>query len=69
MQVILHCTECKIQVSGCLCTEIERFGEDEAWKRSVERYGEDMARERYRKAGLYVPTVEQPKRLILPGDE
>jgi hypothetical protein len=67
-QVYLHCSTCKIQTTGCLCTEVDRFGNDEAWKRACERFGEEMARERYREAGLYVPTVAQPDRIILPGE-
>lgn len=65
-RVALHCSTCKIQVTGCLCTEVDRFGNDEAWKRAVERWGEEMARDQYRSAGLYVP--EAP-RLIVPGEE
>lgn len=67
-QVGLHCAECKIQVTGCLCTEIDRFGNDVAWQKACERYGEELARQHYRQAGLYVPTVEQPGRLIVPGE-
>lgn len=55
MRVGLHCSGCKIQITGCLCTEVDRFGQDEAWRKAVERFGEEMARERYRNAGLYVP--------------
>lgn len=66
MPVILHCASCTIQVTGCLCTEVDRFGQDEAWKRAVERFGEELARERYRAAGLFVPEV---KKLLLPGEE
>ena len=55
ISILLHCSDCKIQVTGCLCTEVDRFGEDEAWKRAVERFGDELARERYRAAGLWVP--------------
>lgn len=54
-RVGLHCAECKIQVTGCLCVEYDRFGNDEGWRRAVDRYGEEMARERARAAGLWVP--------------
>lgn len=37
MQVILHCEDCKIQVSGCLCTEIENHGELHAMERMRQR--------------------------------
>lgn len=68
-KVGLHCSDCKIQVTGCLCTEVDRFGQDQAWLNAVERYGEEMARQHYRNAGLYVPEVKQIDRLILPGDQ
>lgn len=55
LRVGLHCSDCNIQVTGCLCTEYERFGNDEAWKRAVERYGEELAKEKARSAGLWVP--------------
>ncbi len=54
-RVGLHCSDCHLQVTGCLCTEIERFGNDEAWLRSVERFGLEFAKERFRMAGLWVP--------------
>ena len=55
LRVGLHCEECKIQVTGCLCTEVDRFGKDEAWLRAVDRFGEELARERMKEAGFWVP--------------
>jgi hypothetical protein len=55
MRVVLHCDGCKIQITGCLCTEYKRFGNDEAWKRAVARWGETAARQRAEQAGLWVP--------------
>lgn len=55
LRVLMHCTDCKIQVGGCLCTEVERFGKDEAWQRACDQFGEELARERYRRAGLWTP--------------
>lgn len=55
MRVGLHCLNCKIQVTGCLCTEYERFGQDAAWQRAVARFGEEAARQRAEMAGLWVP--------------
>lgn len=55
MKVILHCYDCMIQITGCLCTEYERFGNDEAWARAVARWGEEAARQRAEAAGLWVP--------------
>jgi hypothetical protein len=57
MRVLVHCYECMIQVTGCLCTEYERFGQDEAWARAVARWGEQAARQRAEAAGLWVPPV------------
>ncbi len=63
-KVILHCTLCKIQVTMCLCTTVEVFGNDEGFKIAVEQYGEEKARDHYRKMGLFVPK----NKLIVPGD-
>lgn len=54
-RVALHCFDCKIQITGCLCTEYSRFGQDEGWKRAVARWGEVAARQRAEMAGLWVP--------------
>lgn len=53
--VFLHCPMCKIQTTGCLCTEIDRFGQDEAWQRAVERYGAEIAKGHFQNMGLWVP--------------
>lgn len=58
VKVGLHCAECRIQITGCLCTEVDRFGNDEAWLRAVDRFGEELAKEHYREAGLWVPGSE-----------
>lgn len=55
MKVGLHCHECKLQVTGCLCVEIERFGKNEAIQRLYEREGEIAAREKLERAGLWLP--------------
>lgn len=65
-RVGLHCSDCKIQVTGCLCTEVDRFGNDETWRRAVERMGEEFAREQFRRAGLWIPGE---KKLITPPNE
>lgn len=54
-RVILHCGDCKLQVTACLCSEYERFGQDAAWQRAVARWGEEAARQRAEMAGLWVP--------------
>lgn len=53
--VMLHCPDCKIQVTGCLCTEIERFGSADGIKRILDKYGEEEGKARLRAAGLWVP--------------
>jgi hypothetical protein len=54
-RVGLHCFTCKIQVTGCLCSEYKRYGQDVAWQRAVARWGEAAARQRAEMAGLWVP--------------
>lgn len=53
--VMLHCPDCKIQVTGCLCTEVDRFGQNEAVQRAMERYGEEEAERRLKAAGFWIP--------------
>lgn len=55
LPVMLHCRDCRVQVTGCLCSEVERFGNDEAWKRAVQRFGDEAARERMKEAGFWTP--------------
>lgn len=54
-RVALHCDDCKTQVTGCLCSEQERFGKDEAWRRAVQRWGHEVAKERLSAVGFWVP--------------
>lgn len=54
-RVILHCAGCEVQISGCICTEVDRFGEDEAWQRATKRWGDKLARERMGEAGFWTP--------------
>lgn len=58
--VIVHCAQCMIQVTGCVCTEVDRFGESaerikEIYDRMAEQVGPDVARARLTKAGFWVP--------------
>lgn len=50
MTVILHCSDCEIQITGCLCSAMERMSDEEFadFKRQIE---EKKARE----AGLILP--------------
>ena len=55
MRVGLHCDECKIQVTGCFCTEEDRFGSHEAIQRIIERLGFEAAREKLLAKGFWIP--------------
>ena len=59
-RVALHCSTCKIQVTGCMCSEIERFGEAEAVKRAFDRLDAEQARESLSKAGIILPPGFKP---------
>jgi len=32
-KVIIHCDDCRLQISGCYCTDVARYGEEEAKRR------------------------------------
>lgn len=65
MAVMLHCSGCQIQVTGCACLAIERYGVQEArkmlggdvvdkalrWQQDQEEKAKDEAS----RAGLWVP--------------
>lgn len=58
--IILHCDGCKVQVTGCICTEVDRFGSQaerikEIFDKQAEMFGEEEARRRMQKAGFWVP--------------
>ena len=57
MTVLLHCSTCKIQVTGCFCSEVDRFGTSEALERMIERVGEEEARRIAAKSGLWTPPL------------
>lgn len=51
-QIILHCDECRIQVTGCLCV----------WE---ELYGAEIAREKMIEKGFWLPQWgEKPRGLV-----
>lgn len=51
-RVILHCDECRIQVTGCLCV----------WE---EKYGPEIAREKMIEQGFWMPAWgEKPRGLL-----
>lgn len=37
MKIVLHCGDCKIQITGCLCTEEDNHGEEIARQRMIDR--------------------------------
>lgn len=58
--VLLHCGQCKVQVTGCICTEVDRFGSSaerikEIFDKQIEMVGEDEARRRMQQAGFWIP--------------
>ena len=55
MKVVLHCFRCEIQVSGCLCTDVDRFGESAAIQKIIEREGIEQARIKLARAGIWIP--------------
>lgn len=62
-RIALHCTACEIQVTGCLCTEVDRFGKEaegiqQIYDRMAERVGEEEARKQMRQAGLWIPGLK-----------
>lgn len=54
-QVMLHCDECLIQVTGCICVMVDRFGHEEALRQLTEQYGMRQAKKRLKRAGLWTP--------------
>lgn len=59
-RVMLHCPNCSIQVTGCVCTEVDRFGKDaegiqKIYERMAEREGPEGARARLAALGFHVP--------------
>lgn len=55
MKVGLHCPDCKIQVTGCLDTEIDRFGQNTAIQRLIDRLGFEKAKSYLSKIGMWIP--------------
>lgn len=50
MDVMLHCSDCEIQITGCLCTAVERMTPED-----LHRFKEQVAQRRAREAGLRLP--------------
>lgn len=58
--VIVHCAQCMIQVTGCVCTEVDRFGSQaenikSIYDRMAGQVGPDEAKRRLIQAGFWVP--------------
>jgi hypothetical protein len=58
--VMLHCDQCRIQVTGCLCTLIERMEPIEAYKVLAKQVGQERARRE-------MATFGYPNMPYLPG--
>lgn len=50
MSVFLHCGDCQIQITGCLCTAIERMDE-----REYAEFKKMVQEKKAREAGLIIP--------------
>lgn len=59
-RVAIHCDDCKIQVTGCTCTEVDRFGSNAegiaaVYERMAKRVGPEAAQRQLQKAGFWIP--------------
>lgn len=50
MDVILHCTDCEIQITGCLCSAMERMSDEE-----FAQFKQQIERKRLQSKGLWLP--------------
>lgn len=50
MDVMLHCSNCEIQITGCLCTAVERMSDDD-----FRTFREEVQKKKAREAGLVLP--------------
>lgn len=50
VSVFLHCADCEIQITGCLCTAIARMTPDD-----LARFKSEVAARRARETGLIIP--------------
>jgi hypothetical protein len=50
-KVVLHCSGCKIQISGCFCTAAERMTEDE-----LKQFHQQVMEKKAKNAGLIIPS-------------
>jgi hypothetical protein len=53
--VMVHCDQCLIQVTGCLCTLIERMGPVEAYKTLARQVGQRDAQAAFKSFGYNLP--------------
>jgi hypothetical protein len=65
-RVILHCSECKISVTGCICSHVQRFGTEEAFERLARMMGEEAAARAMKAAG-FEPPIDPDSPLWTPG--
>lgn len=55
MAVMLHCSDCNIQITGCFCSDEDRFGKNEAIQKMIDRMGFEKAKEKLTRQGIWVP--------------
>lgn len=60
MAVMLHGPRCNIQVTGCTCTEVDRFGATaegiaQVYERMAKSMGPERAKESLQRAGFWIP--------------
>ena len=58
--VMLHCSRCTIQVTGCLCTLLERKDRHEVYKMLARQVGQNKARDLFAKLGYPMPYLADP---------
>lgn len=50
MNVFLHCADCQIQITGCLCTAVERMNQAD-----FAQFKEELAKRKAKEAGIILP--------------
>lgn len=55
--VLLHCEDCRIQVTACICTMVARMEPIEAYKKLAEQVGQTQARAQFAALGYNMPVL------------
>lgn len=53
--VLIHCDECRIQITACLCTLIERMEPIEAYRTLAQQVGQIEAQRQFKSFGYNLP--------------